>query len=146
MAGSLAAYFHAIALPFVLAPIAVAVLHDLLSRRLGMAASARNALCAGLAVGVPALVLLGAPVWNSFGVFTDKVAQGVVTPDSVLAVYLVLAGSRELPITLVIAGLALLGTWALVRADKSRWFALLLLAGSAAQFAMVVVSKPIRSF
>jgi hypothetical protein len=143
LAGSLAAYFHAIALPFVLAPIAVAVLHDLLSRRQGMAVSAGNALVAGLAIGFPALMLLGAPVWNSFGVFTDKVAQGVVTPGSMLGVYQVLAGSQELPITLAIAGLALLGTWALVRADRSRRFALLLLAGSAAQLAMVMVSKPL---
>ena len=143
LAGSVAAYFHAIALPFVLTPIALSVLHDLLLRRLGVAAAARNALFAGLAVGIPTLALLGAPVWNSFGVFTDKVAQGVVTPGSLLGAYLVLAGSRELPIALVIAALALLGAWALVRADKSRWFALLVLAGAAAQFATVMVSKPL---
>jgi hypothetical protein len=142
LAGAFAAYFHVIALPFVVTPIAIMLLGDLFSRR-GMAISSRDAARASVSVGLPTVALLGAPAWNSYGGVTDKVGHGNLTIASAFDGYSVLLGGRELPILLIGSALALLGVWALLRDERSRWFAALLLAASAVQVGVVVAAQPL---
>ena len=142
LAASFAAYFHVIALPFVVTPIAVTLLRDLYARN-RLAVTSRNAALAGVSVGLPSIALLGAAAWNSYGGVTDKVGQGKLSIASAFEGYSVLLGSRELPIVLVGSALALLGVWTLLRNERSRWFTALLLAASAAQVAVVVASQPL---
>lgn len=143
IAAAFAAYFHVIALPFVVTPIAAILFRDLVLLRSGVIRSARSAALASIAVGIPVIALLGAPAWNSSGVVTEKVAQGTLSLHSLFGGYLVLLGSRELPIAMVLSGLALIGSWALIRDRRSRLFTALLLACSAVQLATVVVSQPL---
>jgi hypothetical protein len=142
LAGSFAAYFHVIALPFVVTPIGVMLLRDLFSRS-GLAASSRDAALACASVGLPIVALLGAPAWNSYGGVTDKMGHGNLTIASAFDGYAVLLGGRELPILLIGSALALLGIWALLRDERSRRFAALLLAASAVQVGVVVASQPL---
>jgi hypothetical protein len=142
LTGSFAAYFHVIALPFVVTPIAIMLLRDLFSRS-GLAVSSRDAALASASIGLPIIALLGTPAWNSYGGVTDKMGHGNLTITSAFDGYSVLLGGRELPILLIGSVLALLGMWALLRNEQSRWFAALLLAASVIQVGVVVASQPL---
>lgn len=143
IAASFSAYFHVIALPFVVTPIAAILFRDIVLMHSSVAKSLKNSALAGLAVGTPTIVLLGVPAWNSYGAVTEKMEHGALTTHSMFEGYLVLVGSKELPVTIVITGLALIGTWALIRNKRSRLLATLLLGCSAAQVATVVGSQPL---
>jgi Dolichyl-phosphate-mannose-protein mannosyltransferase len=143
MSAALSSYFHLIALPFVLTPIIVALFRDAVLTRAGVAASIRNAILASLAAGLPIVVFLGAPVWNSFSAVAGKAAQGMPTVPSVFDGYMILVGSRELPIVIVITAFALVGVWAMIQNRQLRIFAILLLTSSAVQLVTVIMSRPL---
>jgi len=143
VSGALAAYFHVVAIPFVVTPIILSALRDTLVMRRGIGRCLMNAAGPALALGVVLALFIGVPVWNSFSIVSGRAAQGTPTLTSVFDAYRVMVGSREWEAVVIFTALARLGAWAMLRKSESRFFAILLLSASAVQVATVLLTNPV---